>query len=248
MLVPSAQATGGVPGSRPAGILDMTSSPRRWATGDQVTWTYFSHLHRAVTVRPGTVVLDDGRGVVLWIAPGTDVLLPVLADGSPLRRAGDHGMFTAPRIQSRQLWTGNGILMIGIPDTPFSVWLFFKDDGTLGCYYVNLETPYERTDEGVRAQDLVLDLVVLPRRSFHYKDEDELLGAEATGYFTAEQTATIRGFGRRAEELVNAWGYPFDAGFDQFFPDPSWPLPRLPSHYTWDLDLTGALRTRARRA
>ena len=27
--------------------------------------------------RPGTVVLDDDRGVVVWIAPGTEVLLPV---------------------------------------------------------------------------------------------------------------------------------------------------------------------------
>ena len=39
------------------------------------------------TVRPGTVVLDDDRGVVVWIAPGTEVLLPVLESGAALRRA-----------------------------------------------------------------------------------------------------------------------------------------------------------------
>jgi hypothetical protein len=37
---------------------------------------------------------------------------------------------------------------------------------------------------------------------------------------------------------VEAWAYPFSAGFEHFFPDPRWPLPSLPDHYTWDLDLT----------
>ncbi|WP_058235453.1 DUF402 domain-containing protein [Devriesea agamarum] len=216
----------------------MTCAPRRWKPGDMVTWTYYTHAHPTITVRPGTCVLDDDRGIVLWIAPGTEVLLPVLDNGSPLRRAGDEGMFTAHRVQSKQLWTGNGILMIGLPDTPFSVWLFYKDDGSLGCYYINLETPYERTDEGIRSRDLVLDMVVLPRRDFHYKDEDELEGAQRTGYFTAEEVARIREYGRQAEKVVTGWKYPFNAGWEHFFPNPAWPIPQLPAHYTWDLDLT----------
>ena len=96
----------------------MSSTPR-WSPGDQVTWTYYTPQHPTRTVRPGTVVLDDDRGVVVWIAPGTEVLLPVLESGAALRRAGDEGMFTAPRVQSKQLWTGNGILMIGLPDKPY---------------------------------------------------------------------------------------------------------------------------------
>ena len=103
---------------------------------------------------------------------------------------------------------------------------------------MNLETPYERTEEGVRTRDLVLDLVVLPRRDWHYKDEDELEGAERTGYFSPAEIAEIRAAGRRAEQHIAEWTYPFSAGYEYFFPDPSWPLPRLPEHYTWDLDLT----------
>ncbi|UYG16770.1 DUF402 domain-containing protein [Brachybacterium huguangmaarense] len=213
-------------------------STRRWSPGDHVTWTYYTLQHPTRTVRPGTVVLDDDRGIVVWIAPGTEVLLPVLESGAALRRAGDEGMFTAPRVQSKQLWTGNGILMIGLPDKPYSVWLFYKDDGSLGCYYVNLETPFERTDEGVRTRDLVLDLVVLPRRDWHYKDEDELEGAERVGYFSAEEAEDIRRAGRCAVRDIESWAYPFEAGFEHFFPDPSWKIPELPSHYTWDLDLT----------
>ncbi|MFC0675726.1 DUF402 domain-containing protein [Brachybacterium hainanense] len=211
---------------------------KRWSPGDQVTWTYYTLQHTTRTVRPGTVVLDDDRGIVVWIAPGTEVLLPVLENGAALRRAGDEGMFTRPRVQSKQLWTGNGILMIGLPDAPYSVWLFYKDDGSLGCYYVNLETPLERTEEGVRTRDLVLDLVVLPRRDWHYKDEDELEGAERVGYFSAEEAREIRAAGRRAVADIDAWRYPFSAGFEHFFPDPSWPIPALPDHYRWDLDLT----------
>ncbi len=220
----------------------VMNTQKRWSAGDHVTWTYYTHAHETITVRPGTVVIDDDRGIVVWIAPGTEVLLPVLESGAPLRRAGDEGMFTAPRTQSKQLWTGNGILMIGLPDKPYSVWLFYKDDGTLGCYYVNLETPLERTEEGVRTRDLVLDLVVLPRHDYHYKDEDELEGAERIGYFSPEMAEQIRAWGREAERDIEAWGYPFNAGFEYFFPNPTWGLPKLPEHYSWDMDLTRARR------
>ncbi|MGP9694852.1 DUF402 domain-containing protein [Brachybacterium sp. AOP25-B2-12] len=211
---------------------------RRRSPGDHMTWTYYTPQHETRTVRPGTVVLDDDRGTVLWIAPGTEVLLPVLENGAALRRAGDEGMFTERRVQSKQLWTGNGILMIGLPDRPYSVWLFYKDDGSLGCYYVNLETPLEHTDEGVRTRDLVLDLVVLPRHDWHYKDEDELEGAERVGYFTPAEAEGIRDAGRRAVRDIESWAYPFNAGFEHFFPDPRWEIPRLPEQYAWDLDLT----------
>src|SRR5699024_12716657 len=95
-------------------------------------------------------------------------------------------------VRANPLGACNGSLLIGRPETPYSIWLFDKDDGSLGCYYVNLETPYERTEEGVRTRDLVLDLVVLPRGDWHYKDEDELEGAERTGYFSPEETERIR--------------------------------------------------------
>ena len=203
------------------------NTQKRWSAGDHVTWTYYTHAHETITVRPGTVVIDDDRGIVVWIAPGTEVLLPVLESGAPLRRAGDEGMFTAPRTQSKQLWTGNGILMIGLPDKPYSVWLFYKD---------------ERTEEGVRSRDLVLDLVVLPRHDYHYKDEDELEGAERIGYFSPEMAEQIRAWGREAERDIEAWGYPFNAGFEYFFPNPTWGLPQLPEHYSWDMDLTRARR------
>jgi hypothetical protein len=222
------------------------SSTTKWSPGDQVTWTYYTLQHSTRTVRPGTVVLDDDRGVVVWIAPGTEVLLPVLTSGAPLRRAGDEGMFTAPRIQSKQLWHGNGILMIALPGRPYSVWLFYKDDGSLGCYYVNLETPYERSEEGIASRDQVLDLVVLPRRDWHYKDEDELEGAERVGHFSPQEAADIRASGRQAVRDIESWTYPFSAGYEQFFPDPSWPVPALPEKYTWDLDLTHRSRERGR--
>ncbi|MDO5662246.1 MAG: DUF402 domain-containing protein [Brachybacterium sp.] len=215
----------------------MSATPW-WSPGDHVTWTYYTPQHPTRTVRPGTVVLDDDRGIVVWIAPGTEVLLPVLEGGAALRRAGDEGMFTQPRRQSKQLWTGNGILMIGLPGRPYSVWLFYKDDGSLGCYYVNLESPLERTAEGVATRDLVLDLVVLPRRDWHYKDEDELEGAERVGYFSPEEADEIRAAGRTAEQDIGRWEYPFNAGFEYFFPDPRWTIPALPAHYRWDLDLT----------
>ena len=58
------------------------------------------------------------------------------------------------------------------------------------------------------------------------------------GYFSSEEIRGIREAGREAERHIAEWTYPFPAGYEYFFPDPTWELPRLPEHYTWDLDLT----------
>jgi predicted RNA-binding protein associated with RNAse of E/G family len=99
----------------------------------------------------------------------------------------------------------------------------FRFDG----WYVNLEEPHVRDAAGVYSGDHVLDVVVEPDRSRRRKDEDELALAVAQGRYTPEEAARIEAAAAQAEAVVDAWASPFCDGWEDFRPDPAWPLPEL---------------------
>ncbi|NJC23905.1 protein associated with RNAse G/E [Arthrobacter pigmenti] len=217
-------------------LLNEASAPR-WAHGDTVTWSYrnpgFPDL---IDCRPVTVVDDGDKGLVLWLAPGTQMLHQVLANGSDTRSAEGSDRFTLPRAQAVRTWGGGGILIIFQPDTMYSVWCFESQPGVRDIYYVNIEEPFVRTPEGIVSTDLVLDVVVSPDRQWKFKDEDELAFAQEAGVFDDAAHARIRRAGDDAVAAVERWDYPFNAGFEHFEPDPSWPIPELPSDATWQYE------------
>ncbi len=55
-----------------------------WTPGSHILWRYREnggpHVHIA---RPVTVVRDDAELLAVWLAPGTECVKPVLADGTP---------------------------------------------------------------------------------------------------------------------------------------------------------------------
>lgn len=116
-------------------------------------------------------------------------------------------------------WTGNGTLMISRRGDPYSIWLFWGDDGEHASWYVNLELPWERTAAGFDSRDHQLDIVVAHDRSWHWKDEDELRDAVGAGLLTAAEAAGVRADAQRVvaklDELV-------PTGFERWRPDPSW--------------------------
>jgi len=62
--------------------------------------------------------------------------------------------------------------------------------------------------------------------SWRWKDEDELAVAVEVGFFTAEQAASFRAEGER---VIAEW--PFATGWEDWQPDPSWPVPSLPADW-----------------
>jgi hypothetical protein len=60
------------------------------------------------------------------------------------------------------------------------------------------------------------------------KDEDELAEQVELGCFTAEEAAAARAEGER---VLAEW--PFPTGWEDWRPDPSWPVPELP--VVWDV-------------
>ncbi|MDI2128860.1 DUF402 domain-containing protein [Yinghuangia seranimata] len=205
--------------------------PEAWAPGDQILWRYLRN-GRVLDCRPVTVVQDEPDQLAVWLAGGTRRVKPVLPDGSDIRTVPVDRRFRLGRIPAVQEWFGGGVLMLARPDEPWSVWLFWGADWRLNGWYVNLERPRERWSGGVDTEDLVLDVWVTPDRRWHFKDEDELAASREAGRFTDADVDAIYGHGHRAVDVVRAWGPPFNGGWENFRPDPAWPLPTLPDG--WD--------------
>ncbi|MFI9205346.1 DUF402 domain-containing protein [Streptomyces sp. NPDC053048] len=209
----------------------------RWAPGDHILWRYRGNARPGTEggihiCRPVTVVEDTDELLAVWMAPGTDCVKPVLADGTPVHREPLATRYTKPRTTSVTRWFGPGVLKLARPGDPWSVWLFWDLDWRFRNWYVNLEEPLARWAGGVDSEDHFLDIAVYPDRSWEWKDEDEFAQAQRAGLMTADRAERVRAAGGAAVELIESWGAPFTAGWEGWRPDPAWQVPALPGD--WD--------------
>jgi uncharacterized protein len=180
---------------------------------------------RIFSAKPATVVEHQQDRVVLWIAPGTLTKAP----------PGFH--VSIPEIPPGKWpltdwrWFG-GRLMIWYAGQSHSVYVSWSDEGEHLGWYVNLEDPWRETPFGFDSTDHLLDVRIDPDRTWRWKDEDHLAEAVDVGLFTAERAKAIRAEGERAVARIEAWTAPFDEGWENWRPDPEWPLPMLPRG--WD--------------
>ncbi|GAA2455211.1 DUF402 domain-containing protein [Streptomyces mauvecolor] len=208
-----------------------------WAPGDQILWRYRDHAPGPKTggfhiCRPVTVVQDTDDVLAVWMAPGTECVRPMLADGRPLHKEPLATRYTAPRTTERSHWFGTGVLKLARPGEPWSVWLFWERGWRFKNWYVNLEEPRARWSGGIDSMDHFLDISVHPDRSWRWLDEDEFAQAQRVGLMDGERAGRVREAGHAAVEVIEAWGRPFSDGWEAWRPDPLWPVPALPAD--WD--------------
>ncbi|MBB4742720.1 hypothetical protein BJY16_006179 [Actinoplanes octamycinicus] len=187
-----------------------------------------------VLVIPQRVIADDDRGLLTWRPIGTRYLFRRAVDGRDRREIPFAERHTVAWTLAPMVWSGLHVLHLFRPGHAHSVWWMLNPDLTLNRWYVNLEAPPVRWPGGVDTFDHALDLLVMPDRSWRWKDESEYrerIGHPA--YWDAEQAAEIRAEGERVVEAVESGAFPFDGTHLSFRPDPAWPLPALPSH-GWD--------------
>lgn len=176
---------------------------------------------------PMTVVNDDERGLVAWLAVGTPVLKLVREDGRDLRADPSDG-FLVPRRQVETVWEDYSVLRVSQPGRRWSVWHFFHGEtGAFEGWYVNIEDPHVRSVRTTRSRDHVLDIWVEPDRSFARKDEHELVLAVEQGRYSRAEADAITEVADEVEDVIRAWGSPFCDGWETFTPDPGWPVPAL---------------------
>lgn len=206
---------------------------RYWAPGSQILWRYRENGGNRIHIcRPVTVVRDDAELLAAWMAPGTECVRPVLADGTSVHDEPLASRYTKPRTVRRDIWFGTGVLKLARPGMPWSVWLFWEEDWRFKNWYVNLEQPLARWDGGVDSEDHFLDISVSPDGSWGWRDEDEFEEAQRAGLMDAATAEQVRNAGEGALDVVRAWGPPFCDNWPAWRPDPSWEVPSLPED--WD--------------
>ena len=186
---------------------------------------------RLASVRPCRVVSDDERGLLLWLARGSAVMVEEAVDGRGIR---DMPFTEWVRQQYRVVpstWQGPGLLKFLPPDADHSVWFFRDDSGAFIHWYVNLEYRALRWDDGhVAGVDVIdqdLDVVVRPDLSWDFKDEDEFAERLALPqHYWVRDEATVWAEGRRVIKMAEAGEFPFDGTWTDFRPDPAWAVPR----------------------
>lgn len=178
--------------------------------------------------RPAVVVQDLPAQTSLFVAPSVHCGVAIDDAGVELRFP-DRPWHLHVRERG-----DSGVLSFAWPETPYAVLLLFEPDGSPRSWYVNLQAPLARTAIGFDTVDHLLDVLIpLDRSSWAWKDEDELAQAITLGLFTQEDAARFRYWGERAVERVLLRLPPFDEPWEDWRPDPAWPLPELPPG--WDL-------------
>ncbi|MFF0741338.1 DUF402 domain-containing protein [Streptomyces sp. NPDC004111] len=205
----------------------------RWAPGDQILWRYRDNASPHIHIcRPVTVVRDTEEVLAVWMAPGTECVKPVLADGTSVHQEPLATRYTKPRTTTTSRWFGTGVLKLARPGEPWSVWLFWEPGWRFKNWYVNLEEPQVRWAGGVDSQDHFLDIAVSPDGRWQWLDEDEFAEARRVGLLGERQAADVRAAGEEAVRRIEAWGAPFADGWEDWRPDPRWGVPPLPAD--WD--------------
>jgi len=203
----------------PAALVPGQPLLRRYRRGSHTSW-----------LQACRVVAADAAGVFCWVPVGAGFGSRRRPDGSPVRAA-PIADFASAELRTGA-WQGHSVLILMPAGRAHSVWWVFSGADFSG-WYVNLEARsrfwYSEGVTGVDVVDHELDVVVAPDRSWQWKDEDDLAAVTGlSGYWDARGSAEIRAEGHRVLADVEAARFPFDGGWCDFRPDPSWPLPRLP--------------------
>lgn len=172
------------------------------------------------------VIHDDADGLLLWQPVGGDFATLVDAGGASAHEVSPDAM-VSPVLETRG-WLYSDVLILMPAGAAYSVWWFFQD-GVFTGWYVNLEAPFTRRDDGVQTTDHVLDVVATAEREWRWKDVEEFAGRIGHPlYFDADEAPVIRAEGERLIKLIEAAEFPFDDTYTGFRADPSWPAPRFP--------------------
>jgi predicted RNA-binding protein associated with RNAse of E/G family len=186
--------------------------------------------NRIWSARPAIVVQDEPELMAFYIPNGTICKEPKTLAGN---RVTVESRVRSEWILEDEEWSEPGRLKLIIPDTSYSVLIFWNaEGGSQRLWYINLEDPIQRTSHGYDYIDQLLDIIATPDLSeWHWKDEDELEEAVITGLITPGKAATMRVISEQVVNWLQSGQSPFN-GWENWQPDSSWQIPILPDG--WD--------------
>lgn len=203
-----------------------------WMPGDQIVLR-FTWSGDLAWVEPVTVVEDSADFIALYVEEHTPIKRPVGSDDHPVPRTRSHEpRSSVPWHLGDAHWTNTSVLWLARPDTAHAIGLFWQGpERQFLRWYGNLQAPLKRTSIGFDSADHALDVQIAPDRSWAWKDEDEFASTQQRGVFSRAEAAAIRAEGERVIAAVEANGWPFNAGWEHWKPDPAWPVPQMPANW-----------------
>ena len=181
-------------------VVELAVLEQERSVGAGPDWRPAGTAPFLVPGRAGPVALrpqhrpDAGRcattSVVSWLGwpPTQSSSRGVPRTGGSTREVPLAERFAVEQVPVVESWRGGGVLRIAPTGRPWSVWLFWEDDGSFAGHYVNLELPHSRRGGETATRDLTLDLWLEPDGELWLKDADEVEVAVSSGRY-AESVA-----------------------------------------------------------
>lgn len=214
--------------------MDDDMHRRRWQPGDQILVEMIGFGVPFLSV-PTTVVSDTPELLVFFVASGTTYRTLALDDGTRIPRVVRPDDFE--RLATRYVlerYEHRNRLVVARPDRAYAIYVNWNMPGWDHYeWYVNMQTPFQRTENGFHSTDQVLDIIVYPDFSWTWKDEDELEESVEARRLSRTEADAARREGERVVRDIEARAWPFSAGYENWRPDPSWGIPAFPDD--WDL-------------
>ena len=175
---------------------------------------------KVYSIIPVRVAQDSPGWSALYLPPQTVGLWPHTREGITIRMPVDEWVLNGGP------WEGGDVLYLVQPGLGYTATGFWDDDHIFDHWKIDLVEPVRRTLLGFDYMDQLLDIIVSADRStWQWKDEDEVRQAQARRIFTAEQVSDLYQRGERAIQAMLANEAPFDGGWEDWKPDPTWRVP-----------------------
>jgi RimJ/RimL family protein N-acetyltransferase len=201
------------------------------ASGENAVVRFRSIDGRFHSGRPVRVVEHTPDALVTYMAEGTIVSVPMLADGRGLRDVPLDERWAHPRTSALRPWHDTELIQVFPHNRAHSVWVVRDTRREVVGWYVNLEAVHEVAERTITTQDHVLDIwVPADTREPQWKDEDELEAAVRVGRLTRAQALAVRAEGERV------WRErPWPTGWEDWVPPEDWTTPELPVGWNREL-------------
>lgn len=190
---------------------------------------------RVWAARPLTVIEDIADRMLLWIPKGTVRKVPATPPSrpDPLTRHARiiENLDRCDWVLGEHVWDVSSLWILH-PGDWHAIWVSWKEPGVHLGWYVDLQRPFRRTDIGIEAMDLILDVVVEPDMSWRWKDNDEFDEIVEREVFERPTSERVRQAAATVIQRIEQVAPPFSEHWPSWRPNTEWPTPVLPKG--WD--------------
>lgn len=180
-----------------------------------------------------TVIQDTEEQTVLLLLPGAQC---AATEGYFTWRTGDNSLGSRwdEMLQGtwklREFsWETNRFLFLLWPGKFYSIYLIWNQQTNgLVCYYVNFQTPFQRSETGFDFFDLELDVVINPDFTWRWKDLEDYQDGIRAGCIRPEWVQGIEQAKTEVFALLEKRAYPFDGTWLDWKPAGSHAPAQLP--------------------